>query len=378
MSLQYYDHSFSLRRIAVLILIACTLPAPAAASLRQSFVRVDGTSVRDRSHPSSSAISLLQASAQLGLSDVSVLRMLGCPPSSQSALSAIDSLSTFEGIAIANVTQFSGYQTVAIDVWGGRNAADSYLVCTVKAALPHSNSSSAVMQLLTVSFGSGHAASNTNMNDAAASVGSFWSWLGGDPFYASSYNYKRYDEFATAMGQSFALLLPDSPCALVTFGDGGVSPTTRYRITFKLPFASPALTPNDFWVAPTLFDSLTASAIPKSPIHTLVVRGNKFGVRTRSAEEAFPAQPSSGCCPVAMVPSPLYPGRCVLCSQQIISSVSVAAWLPLNGSTSASDAVCTLPLTPSSAACNQTLQTCSCRYLSICVMSLCASFFFSS
>jgi hypothetical protein len=369
MSMLLLESKISLQFIALLSLIACAFVAPASASFGQSFVRLDGTSARGRSQRSSSALSELQASAQLGLSDVSVLRMLACPPSTQSALSNLDSLNSFEGLAIANVTQFSGYQTVAIDVWGGRNAADSYLVCTVKASLPHSNSSSANMQLLSVSFGSGHAASSTNVKDAAAYFSSFRSWLGGDPYYASSFNYKRYDEFATVMGQAFTLLLPDAPCTLVTFGDGGVSPTYRYRMTFKLPFASPALTAFDFWVAPTLFASLHASAVPSSSTQALVVRGNKFGVRTRSAEDAFPAQPISGCCPVAMVPSPLYPGRCVLCSQQIVSSASVAAWLPLNGSALASDAACSLPFAPSSSACNQTLQTCSCRYVSVCVIS---------
>ncbi len=372
---QCHGRSPSLNSTATLILIISTLLAPAAASFGQSFVRIDGTSARDRSQRSSSSFSALQASAQLGLGDVSVLSLLGCPPSTQSALSALDTLTSFEGVAIANVTQHSGYQTVAIDVWGGRNAADSYLVCVVKTALPQSNNgSSASMQFVGAHVGSGHSATSTIVQDATATVSFFRSWLGGDPYYASSYNYRRYDDFAAVMGQAFASLLPDAPCSLVTFGDsGGVSSAHRYRMTFKLPFTSPTLTPIDFWVAPTLFASLRTSALPSSSIQALVVRGSKFGVRTRSAEDAFPAQPSNGCCPVATVPSPLYPGRCALCSQQITSGASVATWQPLNGSTSASDAACTLPFSPSSLGCNQSSQTCSCRFATHIVIASSAS-----
>jgi hypothetical protein len=365
------DRGLFISRIALSILITSAFTAPVTASFGQSFVRIDGSSARDRSQRSSSPFSALQSSAQLGLGDVSVLRSLACPLSTPSALSAFDSLTSFEGLAIANVTQFSGFQTVAIDVWGGRNAADSYLVCAVKASLPESiNGSRVAMQLLSVTFGKGHAASSVSVQDAAASAGSFRSWLGGDPYYASSHNYQRYDEFAPVFGQTFARLLPDAPCALVTFGDSGVSPTSRYRMVFKLPFSSPVLNAFDFWVAPTLLASLQPSASPSPSIQALVVRGSKFGVHTRGAEDAFPAQPSSGCCPVATVPSPLYPGRCVLCSEHIFSSASIASWQPLNGSVSASDAACALPFAASAAACNQSAQSCSCRCTSACVPSL--------
>lgn len=330
--------------------------------------------MRDRSQLSSSPFASLQASAQVGLSDVSVLRSLACPPSTQSPLSVYDSLSSFEGLAIANVTQFSEFQTVTIDVWGGRNAADSYLVCAVKASLPQpGNGSSANMQLISVTSSSGHATSSASVLDAAASVGSFRSWLGGDPYYATSHKYKRYDEFATVFGQAFARLLPDAPCALVTFGENGLSSASRYRMTFKFSFASPALTAFDFWVAPTLFTSLQSPAEPSVSIQALVVRGSKFGVSTRSAQDVFPAQPSSGCCPVATVPSPLYPGRCVLCSDHIFSSSSIASWQPLNGSVSAADAGCSLPFAASAASCNQSAQSCSCssgRGMSMCELRL--------
>ena len=368
------DRGLFINRIAVAILITSAFLAPVTASFGQSFVRVDASSARDRSQRSSSPFSALQYSAQLGLGDVSVLRSLACPLSTPSALAAFDSLTSFEGLAIANVTQFSGFQTVAIDVWGGRNAADSYLVCTVKAQLPQSSNGSGVaMQLLSVTSGKGHAASSVGVQDAAASVGSFRSWLGGDPYYASSHSYQRYDEFAPVFGHTFARLLPDAPCALVTFGDSGVSPTSRYRMVFKLPFSSPVLNAFDFWVAPTLLASLQPSASPSPSIQALVVRGSKFGVRTRAAEDAFPAQPSSGCCPVATVPSPLYPGRCVLCSEHIFSSASIASWQPLNGSVSAADAACALPFAASAAACNQSAQSCSCstgRGLSMCDLRL--------
>jgi len=157
--------------------------------------------------------------------------------------------------------------------------------------------------------------------------------------------------------ETFALNLPESPCALVTFGASGVSATSRYRMSFKLSFGSPAMTAFDFWVAPTLFASFHSTTAALA----LVVRGNKFEVRTRSAEDAFPSQPNIGCCPVATVPSPLYPGRCVLCSQHIVSSASVVAehripalWHPMRR------APC---LHPSAAACNQSSQTCPCRFV---------------
>lgn len=358
MSFFCVDRFVSMTRITIAIWIACALLHPAAASFGQSFLKIEGTSARDRSQRSSSLFSALQTSAQLGLGDVSVLRMLACKASTQSPLTALDSLMSFEGVAIANVSQFSGYQTVDIDVWGGRNAADSYLVCAVKASLPYSsNTSAAYMQLQAVSSGDGHSASSVTVQGAAAHVASFRSWLGNDPYYAGSYNSKRYDEFANTFEKTFALNLPESPCALVTFGASGVSATSRYRLSFKLSFGSPAMTAFDFWVAPTLF----ASFHPTTAALALVVRGNKFGVRTRSAEDAFPSQPNIGCCPVATVPSPLYPGRCVLCSQHIVSSASVAAWQPLNSSTLASDAACSMPFTPSAAACNQSSQTCPCR-----------------
>jgi hypothetical protein len=355
--------------MAVSIFIAGIFLAPVDALFGQSFVRIVGTSARDRSPLSSSPFAALQASAQLGLSDVSVLRSLACPPSTQGLLSLRDSLIDFEGLAIANVTQFSEFQTVTIDVWGGRNAADSYLVCAVKASLPQSGNS---MQLLSVTSSSGHASSSTIVQDAVATVGSFHSWLGGDPYYATSHNYQRYDEFASVFGQAFARLLPDAPCALVTFGDSGVSPTSRYRMTFKLSFVSPAFTAFDFWVAPTLFTSLQSPTEPSSFIQALVVRGSKFGVSTFSVEHAFPAQPSSGCCPVATVPSPLYPGRCVLCSEHIFSSSSISAWQPLNGSVLAADAGCSLPFSASAASCNHSAQSCSCRYTNDHLLSLTA------
>jgi hypothetical protein len=356
------DRNVSGTRITLTIWIVCALLAPAAASFGQSFLKIEGTSARDRSQRSSSLFSILQTSAQLGLSDVSVLRMLACKPSTQSPLTALDSLVSFEGVAIANVTHFSGYQTVEIDVWGGRNAADSYMVCAVKASLPYSsNKSSTYMQLQAVSSGAGHSASSINVQDATAYVSSFRSWLGNDPYYAGSYNYKRYDEFASIFSKTFALNLPDSPCALVSFGASGVSSTSRYRMIFKLPFGSPEMTAFDFWVAPTLFTTFQSTTAHSSSISALVVRGNKFGVRTRSAEDAFPSQPNIGCCPVATVPSPLYPGRCVLCSQHIVSSASIASWQPLNSSFLASDAACSMPFTPSADTCNQTSQTCSCR-----------------
>lgn len=356
MSFFCVDRFVSVTRITIAIWIACALLDPAAASFGQSFLKIEGTSTRDRSQRSSSLFSILQTSAQLGLGDVSVLRMLACKPSTQSPLTALDSLMSFEGVAIANVSQFSGYQSVEIDVWGGRNAADSYLVCAVKASLPYSsNRSGAYMQLQAVSSGDDHSASSINVQDTAAHVSSFRSWLGNDPYYAGSYNSKRYDEFANVFEKTFAQNLPDSPCALVTFGASGVSSTSRYRMSFKLPFGSPAMTAFDFWVAPTLFTSFHSTTA------ALVVRGNKFGVRTRSAEDAFPSQPNIGCCPVATVPSPLYPGRCVLCSQHIVSSASMAAWQPLNSSTLASDAACSMPFAPSATSCNQSSQTCSCR-----------------
>jgi hypothetical protein len=351
---------------AIAMSIVCNLPYPASAFFGQSFVRMDGTHSRDRSQRSTSLFSSLQASAQLGLGDASVLQMLGCPPSTQSLLRTIDSLVAFEGVAIANVTHFDGYQRVAIDVWGGRNAADSYLVCTVKASLPISSNDT--MQLISVSSGYGHAASNTKVQNAAAYMSSFRTWLGGDPFYASTHNYRRFDDFVPKFGQAFARLLPDAPCAMVTFGESGVSSTARYRMTFHIPYHTPPLTASDFWVAPTLLASFQSSFAPATPMQSPVVRGNKYGVRTSSADEVFLEQPNTGCCPVATVPSTLYPGRCVLCSEHIVSGAKVAAWQPLNGSTQPPEAACSLPFKSSAATCVQSTQTCSCRFICICIM----------